>query len=91
MKVRKMGDETYLVRVEELLPCRRFRCIHEHMACATVILCPDGTYDTNRYVGICDNVDCMDCWRYFDGKCSFGRKHPHWNYSRRQRWGRPRW
>lgn len=66
MKVTKVGKR-YQVRVEELLPCPRFHCIHESMACATRVWCPDGCFDTNTYVGACI-PKCIDCV-YYPEKC----------------------
>lgn len=63
MKVTKVGDR-YQVRVEELLPCPKFRCCHELMSCATSVWCPDGCFDTNNYgAGFCI-PRCADCISY---------------------------
>lgn len=67
MKVTPSGDR-YQVRVEELLPCPEFSCIHESMACATKIWCPDGCFDSNIYVGSCI-PKCIDCVKYVNGQC----------------------
>jgi len=60
------------VRVEELLPCPEFHCIHDSMVCAIKIWCPDGCLDTNEYVAPCI-PPCMDCIYYFH-KCSKWRE-----------------
>lgn len=93
MRVRNLNDKIHWVRIEELLPCPRFVCCHEAMSCATSVLCPNGTFDSNKYYSVCRTITCMDCMRYIRGKghCTFGGKHPKWNYRKRERWGRPRW
>ena len=74
MKVSKHGDR-YHVRVEELLPCSRFSCIHEAQFCAIEVWCPDGCYDTNRYsFGACI-PKCMDCIHYPE-ECTDWKKFP---------------
>lgn len=73
MKVMKSGDR-YHVRVEELLPCKRFSCCHELMSCATSVWCPDGCFDTNRYTGFCI-PKCIDCVHYPVG-CEEWKKLP---------------
>ena len=87
MKVKKIDSQTHWVRVEELLPCKKFNCCHELMSCATTTFCPDGTYDTNHYDSICF-PDCMDCNEYSQG-CKFGTKHPTWNFRKRERTNKP--
>lgn len=72
MKVTKIGDR-YQVRVEELLPCKDFICYHESMACATVIWCPEGCFDSNHYVGVCI-PKCTDCVNYINGTCKRWRE-----------------
>ena len=62
MKITKIGDR-YQVRVEELLPCPRFGCIHEAQFCAIEIWCPNGCFDTNTYHGFCI-PKCIDCIYY---------------------------
>lgn len=78
MKVEKHGDR-YHVKIEELLPCRRFGCIHESQSCAVSVWCPDGCYDTNTYHGACI-PKCMDCV-YYPSSCDqwerFTDKHEH--------------
>ena len=77
MNVTKIGDG-YQVRVEELLPCPKFRCNHELTSCATTLWCPDGCFDTNKYVGVCI-PKCIDC--VFYPSCEeweqFPDKHEH--------------
>jgi hypothetical protein len=73
MKVTKHADR-YYVRVEELLPCPRFACIHEAQFCAIAVWCPDGCYDTNTYYAACI-PKCIDCIHY-SVDCDEWRSHP---------------
>jgi len=73
MKVTRSGDR-YQVRVEELLPCSKFSCCHELMSCATSVWCPDGCYDTNKYVGACI-PQCIDCV-YYPSRCEAWKELP---------------
>ena len=73
MKVTKMGN-SYQVRVEELLPCKRFSCRHELMSCAIQVWCPDGCFDTNNYHSVCI-PKCIDCVHY-PNDCDEWEKFP---------------
>lgn len=68
MEVKVLRGNRYLVRVPELFPCPRFSCIHDSMACATVLWCPEGSQDNNKYGGACI-PRCIDCVEYINGKC----------------------
>ena len=73
MKVKRESNRNH-VRVEELLPCKRFLCNHESMSCAIQIWCPDGCYDSNDYGGACI-PKCIDCVFYPD-RCTDWEKFP---------------
>jgi len=62
LKVKKIR-QSFHVRVEELLPCPTFSCIHDSMVCAIRVWCPDGCFDTNEYITYCI-PKCMDCIHY---------------------------
>ena len=84
MKVYIIGDR-FQVRVEELLPCKKFTCRHELMSCAISIWCPDGCFDTNIYYGICI-PKCIDCVYYpeeCDAWVAFSDTYDHSALSRR--------